>query len=257
MPNRHHPEVYKQGLGLLDSVHAGQAQADHYWLSATLGEACLINNALEQAEVWYSQALQIGREHRAFGNMGATLRQIKSLLTFLSLSPSVADQLFPMPRVGIGAGHMIDKADRSQPRFPESLVPRVSEEIGAWLTREEIQIGFSSGACGADLLFLEALLERGGEAHMILPFDSASFCESSVAFGGQHWVERYQRIQERCVVQTISERPLKFGEVAYEHANRIIHGLAIMHSGGANARNRGLFRQGAPSCRAPDVNLVG
>jgi class 3 adenylate cyclase/tetratricopeptide (TPR) repeat protein len=223
-------EVYKQGLGVLDSVHAGHAHDDHYWLNATLGEACLINKNLEQAEIWYSQAAQIGREHHAFGNMGATLRQIKSLLGFLAFSPSVASQLFPMPRVGICAGHMIDQAGRTPPRFPESLVPRVSEEIGAWLTREQIQIGFSSGACGADLLFLDALVERGGEGHMILPFDSAIFCETSVAFGGRHWVDRYKRIHERCVVQTISERPLKFGEVAYDHANQIIHGLGIMHS---------------------------
>ena len=32
------------------------------------------------------------------------------------------------------------------------------------------------------------------------------------------------------MVQTLSERPLKFGEVAYDHANQILNGLAIMHA---------------------------
>jgi class 3 adenylate cyclase len=223
-------DVRKQALGVLDQVHAGQTAGDLYWLNATLGEALLITKDLRQAEIWYKEAARIGLETRTFGKMGSTLRQLKFLLGFLEFDPSVAEQLFPMPRVGICAGHMIDGPDRSAARFPESIAPRVSAEIRAWLDRDDVRIGFSSGACGADLLFLEALLERGGVSHMVLPFDQEIFRETSVAFAGETWVDRYRRILERSVVQRVSDRPLKFGEVAYDHANQFIHGLAMIYT---------------------------
>jgi class 3 adenylate cyclase len=135
-----------------------------------------------------------------------------------------------MPRVAIFAGHVVDQPGRAPDRFPESLVPRVQEEIEAWLEREDVRIGFSSAACGSDLLFVEALLKRGGEAHVILPFAPGVFRETSVAIGGETWVKRYERVLERSIVETVSERPLRFGEVAYDHANQFLHGRAIMHA---------------------------
>ena len=233
-------DVRKQTFGLLDCIHAGQATGDLYWINATLGEAFLIAKDLPQAENCYAEATKIGLAGRVFGKMGSTARQLKFLLPFLDFDASVADQLFPMPRVGICAGHMVDLPGRAPARFPESAVPRVSEEIRAWLEREDIRIGFSSGACGADLLFLEALLEKGGEAHMILPFEQEAFCQTSVAVGGANWVKCYERVLDRSMVKTISERPLKLGEVAYDHANQIIHGLAILHADRLSASLRRL-----------------
>ena len=223
-------ETSNQCLKRLDLVAAGQAQDDPYWLNATLGEACFICKD-PNAELWYHQAAQFGRENRDFGSMGSTLRQIRILATFLDVPSADVNSIFPMPRVAIFAGHMVDQPGRSPERFPESLVPRVQEEIEAWLDREDVQIGFSSAAYGSDLLFLETLLKRGGEAHVILPFDPRVFRETSVAIGGKTWVDRYQYILERSIVETVSDRPLKFGEVAYDHANQFLHGRAIMHAG--------------------------
>jgi class 3 adenylate cyclase len=201
-----------------------------YWLNATMGEAYFIRK-IRDAELWYDQAAQLGRKNRDFGSMGSTLRQLRILAPFLDVPPADVNSLFPMPRVAIFAGHVVDKPGRSPDRFPESLVPRVQEEIEAWLDREDVQIGFSSAAYGSDLLFLEALLKRGGEAHVILPFDPGAFCETSVAIGGKAWVDRYHHILERSIVETVSDRPLEFGEVAYDHVNQFLHGRAIMHAG--------------------------
>ena len=223
-------EIRNQCLKRLDHLAAGQGQDDPYWLNATLGEACFLCKD-PNADLWYKQAAQFGRENRDYGSMGSTLRQIRILATFLDIPPADVGAIFPMPRVAIFAGHMIDQPGRARERFPESLVPRVREEIEAWLDREDIQIGFSSAANGSDLLFLETLLKRGGEAHVILPFDPQVFCETSVAMGGQTWVDRYQQILEQSIVETVSERPLKFGEVAYDHVNQFLHGQAIMHAG--------------------------
>lgn len=35
----------------------------------------------------------------------------------------------------------------------------------------DARLGYASAACGADILFLEAILELGGEAHVVLPLE--------------------------------------------------------------------------------------
>ena len=44
--------------------------------------------------------------------------------------------------------------------------------------------GYSSAACGTDIIFLEAMSERGGETHIFLPFSKEEFVHTSVARGG-------------------------------------------------------------------------
>ena len=43
--------------------------------------------------------------------------------------------------------------------------------------------GYSSAACGTDIIFLEAMAERGGETHVFLPFAKDEFIQTSVARG--------------------------------------------------------------------------
>ena len=62
------------------------------------------------------------------------------------------------------SGHMVDAADRSEPRFPPDKEPLAAAAISALLDQlgagaEDVAI--SSAACGGDLLFAEACLQRG------------------------------------------------------------------------------------------------
>jgi class 3 adenylate cyclase len=217
-------------MRILDLHHAGRAHDDLYWLSATLGEAWLIRRELEQAELWYGDAARIGLQEGRFGDMGSTLRQLKLLVRILGMGEEVESQLFRMPRVAVFAGHMVDQPLRSPERLPERIVPQVKKAIADWLEREDVRIGFGAAACGADLLFLEGILERQGAAHVILPFDRESYCETSVALAGKSWTDRFRRVLAKAKVQSLSGRPLKTGEVAYDYSNRILHGLAIIHA---------------------------
>jgi class 3 adenylate cyclase len=230
MAKRLAAEVRKTCLERLDEIHAGKAHDDPYWLSATLGEACLILGDLDQGELWYGDAAKIGLQEGRYGDMGATLRQLKLLVSCLGMTEDVASQLFRMPRVAVFAGHMVDQPRRSPERLPERIVPAVKQAIADWLERENVRVGFGAAACGADLLFLEAVLERQGAAHVILPFDLESYCQASVAVAGQTWVDRFRHVVARAAVLPVSGRPLSSGEVAYDYANRILHGLAIIHA---------------------------
>ena len=99
-------------------------------------------------------------------------------------------------------GHMIDRADRKQPRFPGSAEGRVRdairEAIGAvrW-TNEGTTIALAGGASGGDLLFHECCEELGIPSRVLLPMSPHEFEATSVAPAGPAWVERFHALLKR------------------------------------------------------------
>ena len=66
-------------------------------------------------------------------------------------------------------GHLVDRPGRATPRFPPSLAPQIARRIAGELEIVGATDGFASGACGGDIIFLEAIMARGGRAHITLP----------------------------------------------------------------------------------------
>ena len=153
-----------------------------YWLQATLGEAALIRGEVSDAIKWYTQAGQ--GAGRKYGDLASTRRNARLLFTVMDLDPDQRQRIescFQIPRVVVFAGHMIDQPGRLRPRFPNYLAPRVYQKIADTLERLDARIGFSSAACGSDILFLEAMLKRGGEINVILPHHKEEFIKTSVS----------------------------------------------------------------------------
>ena len=69
----------------------------------------------------------------------------------------------------------------------------IAEAVRSILAESDVLVGYGQLACGADILVAEALLERGGELHVVLPFVEEDFIKSSVAVGGAEWVSRYEK----------------------------------------------------------------
>jgi class 3 adenylate cyclase len=206
--------------------------ADHperYWVLATLGEAVLCTGDLAQAEDWYRQAGELGR-HR-FGDLNSTRRHARLLLKHLGRNPRESDAWLPLPRVVLFSGHMIDRPDRPEPRFPPQLEGPVAKAIRDWLAAENRLIGFASAACGGDLLFLEALQALGGESHIVLPYEPEEFVADSVELPGvAGWRSRFDRqMAEARVVYASSSRPLH-GGVGYDFANQLVQGLGLLRA---------------------------
>lgn len=205
------------------------ADPDRYWVLATLGEAALCLGDLPQAADWYGQAAQHGR-HR-FGDLNSTRRHARLLLEQHGRDVAFVDAWLPLPKVVIFSGHMMDRVDRPRPRFPETLEATVSKAIRDWLSACNGLIGFSSAACGADLLFLEAVNSLGGETHVVLPCHQDEFVTDSVDIGATgEWRRRFDA-QLACsrVVYASSSRPLD-GGLGYDYANHIIHGLGQLRA---------------------------
>ncbi|MGD9688328.1 MAG: adenylate/guanylate cyclase domain-containing protein [Phycisphaerales bacterium] len=96
------------------------------------------------------------------------------------------------------AGHMIDAPDRPRRRFPASHEAPVAAAIARELERLDARVGVSALASGADILFAEAMLARGGEMHVDLPINIEEFLETSVrAADGASWEDRFHALRAR------------------------------------------------------------
>jgi class 3 adenylate cyclase/tetratricopeptide (TPR) repeat protein len=209
-----------------------QADPDRpdYWLLATLGEAALILGQWSEAEDFYGKAIALGKGR--FGDLSSSRRNALLLAQPMSDDVQRIQRWFQIPRVVVFCGHMIDRPDRSQPRFPAELEPVVYHAIRDRLRQLDARLGYASAACGADILFLEALRELEGELHIVLPSDRESFIQDSVdLIPGANWRQRFEHLMEQATEVIIaSGKKQQTDGVEYEYSNRLLHGLAKMRA---------------------------
>ena len=126
---------------------------------------------------------------------------------------------------------MLDHPARTSPRFPKELEKVIAEQIRDRVKKLEIGFGYSSAACGSDILFLEAVLEAGGEICVVLPYDKEHFLEDSVSFAGGDWPARVERLLSRAAhVVVASNQKMEIGVVSYDYANQLVFGLASIRA---------------------------
>jgi hypothetical protein len=92
------------------------------------------------------------------------------------------------------SGHLVDEPGRTPPRFPASKEPAVAARLANALDRlgaNDQDLALTQGACGGDLLFTEACLQRGVKVQWLQPFDEPHFIDASVVRRGESWRNRY------------------------------------------------------------------
>lgn len=216
-----------QILRTLDSEAAAGAAGDD-WALATRAEAQLILGLVADAQASYEKAALAASARRDWNTLGSTVRQARELLQDLELPRDQLDAAFALPSIAVFSGHRIDQPDRGSPRFPATAEPVVRQALDQLLAQQRVEIGYAAAANGADLLFLEALLERGGEAHVVLPMEVESFLALSVASEPDHaWVPRFHRVLERASSLTVvSEKVDPLDPSAFDFGNRVMLGFA-------------------------------
>ncbi|UCF98524.1 MAG: DUF4071 domain-containing protein [Spirochaetaceae bacterium] len=199
-----------------------------YWIIATLGEAFLLLGKQKQAEKYYGLARKIAGKN--YSSIASTRRQLKLLSRYTEVEDSVVATL-EIPPVVAFSGHMLDAPNRRNPRFSVDSVGAVREQIGTVLTELDVGISYSSAACGADVIFLECMQERGGETNVILPFDREDFYGTSVNFAGEEWILRADRALDRASRVNQANRGRYGGDdLLFAYANTMIMGKAILRS---------------------------
>lgn len=206
----------------------GPESDERYWLEATLAEASIILGDLTKAERHYRSATVGGGDKLAI--VSRTRAQARLLLEHMTGNPNLLDHCFHLPRIVVFSGHMFDRPERAQPRFPLAAEGMVRAEVARRLQEVEAQVGFSSLACGGDLLFAEALLERGGEVNIVLPFNQRDFRKCSVdLIPGVDFGARFERVLARAATVTIlSEWGDATDGAPFDYCNRAINGLALL-----------------------------
>jgi class 3 adenylate cyclase len=220
-------EVHEQCTRALDT---SRDAGDHYWLLATLGEAALILGEWTRAEDCYGQASLAAA--RRFGDLSSMRRNARLIAHSLGADVARVDRWFHIPRVAVFTGHLLDRPDRVHARFPAALEGAVRAALVERLATHDVGFGYASAGCGADLLFLEAMLERSGEAHVVLPYDRSRFVRDSVSIvpDGQ-WAERFERVLARATdVIVASDQTTTQKSAAYAYGNLLLDGLATIRA---------------------------
>jgi class 3 adenylate cyclase len=204
--------------------------ADRYWVLSTLGEAALVQGNWDEAERWYTQAVEAGGGD--WGSLQSTRHNARLLIEHMGADASRIERLFRFPTVAVFSGHLLDRPERRAPRFPPELAGAVKAEIRRRVEQVNARFGYASAGCGADILFLEAMLETGGEVHVVLPYGREVFSRKSVNFHGRgRWVHRFEKVLARAAeVQELPGRDEENDGAAFEFANRILLGLARLRA---------------------------
>jgi class 3 adenylate cyclase/tetratricopeptide (TPR) repeat protein len=210
--------------------HSETMENQEYWVLATLGEASLILGNWSEAEEWYSVASK--HAGTKYADLITTRRNARLLLAAQNAEPLRFERCFHIPSVVVFVGHMIDRADRTIPRFPGRLADSISVEIEKRLEKLDARFGYSSAACGSDILFLETMLKRGGEIHIVLPYERDQFIQDSIDIDpAGNWRRRFEQVLDHATeVVRVSPHRLTGGSILYEYANRMIYGLAGLRS---------------------------
>jgi tetratricopeptide (TPR) repeat protein len=197
------------------------------WAAATLGELELGRGNVDKARTYYRDAANA--TETTYFNVGSMLEQVyffehlgfqpegvaavKKVLEQRrsALEKKIGGLKKSAPRfskVVIGSGHMIDRPDRKDERFPSSKEALVKDLIAAQLAKWDITKGdlaICGAAQGADMLFAELCADRGAEVWLMVPLPEPEFLEQSVRLPDSSWEDRYFALSRRDGVKTFSQ----------------------------------------------------
>ena len=172
----------------LTRASTAESTGDGYWLAATEAEAHLLlgdpiatRAALEWAE----------REAPGdYASRASTRSQLRLICEHAGIDAAVLDPLHT-PRVIHFCGHRVSAIGKAG-RFPATAEAAVRAEVHLCLDERDVGFGYGSLASGADIIVAEALIARGAELHVTLPFEREEFVAVSVADAGPKWVARFE-----------------------------------------------------------------
>ena len=134
------------------------------------------------------------------------------------------------------SGHMVDAPNRPTPRFPaekELIAAQTIAEALDHLSAGPDDLAFTQGACGGDLLFTEACLQRGVTVQWLQPFEEPEFIQKSVVCHSETWLVRYQAAKAKLTtaIRSVPQElgPLPIGSDPYERCNQWLLATAMAY----------------------------
>lgn len=178
--------------------------APDIWLNVTEADlACLISNRPLRVGGLYQKVIQEAndlnfdaakRQLIIYDQLGVQSDNVSAGLNAFAQAKTFQDE--KRRHYLLFTGHMIDKKDRTNPRFPASMEQKVRTAIKDAVQSQKEKYGdrlkaIAGGACGGDILFHEVCAELNIEAELYLVLPREQFIVESVEFAGNKWVDRF------------------------------------------------------------------
>ena len=227
--DRYDREMQIMSGAVLYAAECEKKESDIYWAKATIGDLEVLAGTPETVKAAYKEA--VAKNDKKLFDPQSSLDQLQ-LLKYLDFHPkqvdaaisvlSLALQRLAKPddqwhpdKVLLFSGHMIDKPDRKEPRFPaenENIaaqkIAEVLDELGVGPT----DLALTQGACGGDLLFSEACIQRKVRVFWMQPFAEPEFIRNSVVCSSESWRQRYFNAKSQ-LAGPIRTAPDELGEL--------------------------------------------
>jgi len=217
-------EVEARELAAAIARRPDVADPQDYFAAASGAEAKLVVGDVEQATALFGEARR--RSDASPGMVASTARQVALISARLAVDnaqrQALLDSIRPTPVIHF-CGHMFVAGWSEE--------AEIAEAAKAILDSSDVLVGYGQLACGADILVAEALLERGGELHVVLPFAEEDFIRSSVAVGGDEWVSRYERARDAASSVTFAtEMRWVNDDQQFSYCAKLVMGLAQLRA---------------------------
>ena len=198
-----------------------------YYAAATQAEANLLLGHEDRARE--ALVLALSSDSADHGAHSSTRRQLRMICRLTAADDGLLD-LLAGPEVAHFCGHRIDPR-QNEAGLSAQQVPYVTRQIATELERRPVGVAYGALASGADILWAEALLARGCELHVVLPFALAEFIRSSVAPAGNKWVQRFhQCMAAAAAVHYATDDPCPADDVLYRYGAELAMGLALLRA---------------------------
>ncbi len=201
---------------------------ERYGQLATLGQAQLLLGEDEAAIGSFEWARTLEGVH--YSSVVPVLRQLELLRDGGIAVPDAISELVKPPTVVVFTGHALDRPGEG-PHFPAALEAAVRAEIVRSLEDLDAQVGYCTAGCGSDLLFIEAMLERGAEVNVVMPFEIEDFIAEAVRYAGARWEMRFRNALKLASTVTYATEEHFLGhDMLYRFANQCLHGLSTLRA---------------------------
>jgi len=191
--------------------------------------------------------------HAVLGDLNAAMRSFESLRNLEGVGTSqlaearfraqfLAESLgkprdffkpaFPALQLIVFSGHLPDQPG-GRTRLPPGSIGAVRDAMRAHLSLLQARVGLVSASAGADLLFIEALRERQGGVHIVLPWEQEEFRRTSVQKfdpkgGPKYWEPLYDKaLGEAATIRTIGQAYEPGSDIGWEYMMEVTAGIAL------------------------------
>jgi hypothetical protein len=196
-----------------------------YYAAATEAEARLLLEEIDAAVAALERAAKLHESD--YAAMATTRRQLRLVCEQRGIDQDVLAP-FAGPRVVHYCGHRLS-ADFISGAFPRSSLRHVADAIAVEVEHQRPAYAYGSLANGADILWAEALLARGAELHVVLPFARDEFVQASVADAGHEWVARFEQcLAAAAAVSYATDDAFLGDDVLYRYGAEFAMGLALL-----------------------------